>query len=307
MHPAYSVIAFTTLSGAGFGLGFFLSLGVLPLTQEVGIAAWGSVFALIISGLIASLVHLKQPQRFILALTQWRSSWLSREAVLALATLVPFAICAFGWIVYGVFWWVAGLAGAILATATVYATAMIYASLKPIRHWAHPVTPFLYLGFALSNGAGLFLVLGTWSMRIPSSWILTTGLAIVFAMLTQMLWWISNDNARSSATIGSATGLARFGKVKELTPPHTQENYVQKEMGFRIARKHRLKLRFIATLLGLVMPLLFLALAYMLEGLWGILFPMAAAAHFIATLITRWLFFAEARHTAMLYYGEERT
>ena len=40
-----------------------------------------------------------------------------------------------------------------------------------------------------------------------------------------------------------ATGLGDLGSVKLLDAPNTQENYVQQEMGFNIARKHAEKLR----------------------------------------------------------------
>ena len=56
--------------------------------------------------------------------------------------------------------------------------------------------------------------------------------------------------------MASATGLGRRGKVRMLEPPHTEENYLLKEMGFRIARKHRLRLRLIVRLAGFLVPML---------------------------------------------------
>ncbi len=49
---------------------------------------------LIATGLIASLFHLGNPQRAWRALSQWRSSWLSREGVMAIATFVPLTLSA---------------------------------------------------------------------------------------------------------------------------------------------------------------------------------------------------------------------
>ena len=45
-------------------------------------------------GLLSSVLHLGQPQRAWRALSQWRSSWLSREGVAAIASLVPVAALA---------------------------------------------------------------------------------------------------------------------------------------------------------------------------------------------------------------------
>ena len=39
-------------------------------------------------------------------------------------------------------------------------------------------------------------------------------------------------------TAGAATGLGRFGAVRVLDPPHTQANFVMREMGYTVARKH---------------------------------------------------------------------
>src|SRR5687768_16431581 len=92
MHPAFSVIFFTTASGAGFGLLFWLGLlalagGLPPRAAALTLLALGA--ALAAAGLLSSLGHLGQPRRAWRAFSQWRSSWLSREGVFALATFVP--------------------------------------------------------------------------------------------------------------------------------------------------------------------------------------------------------------------------
>ncbi|MEM9269050.1 MAG: DmsC/YnfH family molybdoenzyme membrane anchor subunit, partial [Pseudomonadota bacterium] len=78
MHPAPSIIAFTALSGLGFGLMVFL--GLMPGDKSPWVMGTFCVLALALAslGLLSSLFHLGHPERFIKALTQWRSSWLSR-------------------------------------------------------------------------------------------------------------------------------------------------------------------------------------------------------------------------------------
>src|ERR1700743_1805297 len=100
MHPAYSVIFFTSASGGGYFLlvllGVFGGLGVLPPDAVLGLIAFGLAFAMLTAGLLSSTFHLGHPERAWRAFSQWRSSWLSREGVLSVATYVPaglFAIC----------------------------------------------------------------------------------------------------------------------------------------------------------------------------------------------------------------------
>ena len=93
MHPAYSVILFTTASGAGLGLLAWLALlGMLdavPADRWLGVVGLGLAFVLVAGGLIASTAHLGRPERAWRAFSQWRTSWLSREGVMAVATAVP--------------------------------------------------------------------------------------------------------------------------------------------------------------------------------------------------------------------------
>ena len=96
MHPAPSIVVFTVLSGAGYGLLALLGLGVLlgtmPATPATGLAGLGLGLGLATAGLVSSTFHLGHPERAWRALSQWRSSWLSREGVAALATFVPAAV-----------------------------------------------------------------------------------------------------------------------------------------------------------------------------------------------------------------------
>ena len=67
MHPAPSIILFTTASGAGYGLLFLLGLaapaGLLPPARAFGAVALGLALGLITLGLLASLLHLGHPER----------------------------------------------------------------------------------------------------------------------------------------------------------------------------------------------------------------------------------------------------
>ena len=80
MHPAPSVILFSVLSGAGFGLLFYLGLGYVHPYGMAAFLWWGLGYSLAVIGLLASTFHLGNPKRAVRAFSQWRSSWLSREA-----------------------------------------------------------------------------------------------------------------------------------------------------------------------------------------------------------------------------------
>src|SRR5258706_6802033 len=142
MHPTFSIVIFTTASGAGFALLFLLGLavplGLLPDDPWFGFAGLATAFALAVGGLVSSAFHLGRPERAWRAFSQWRSSWLSREGLLSVLTFMPAVVFAIGWIFFGDVSGFVGLCGvlaAALAARTIYCTRMIYASLQPIHQW----------------------------------------------------------------------------------------------------------------------------------------------------------------------------
>jgi DMSO reductase anchor subunit len=314
LHPALSVIVFTTLSGAGYGLLFWLGVlgaaGLLPAGRGFGAAGLGLALLAITAGLLSSLLHLGRPERAWRALSQWRSSWLSREGVASLATYVPAGLYAFGWVVLGDVtgvWRAAGLLAALGAAATVVATAYIYRSLTPIQRWSNAWVPPNYLALAAMTGA-LWLAAVTTAFGAERPWLF--GLAAVLLVLAACLklgYWRHIGRTAGASTAESATGLGGFGRVRLFEAPHTAENYLLKEMGFRIARKHARKLRRIALQLAFVLPLLLILVALASGGTGRLVATLLAAPlATLGVLVERWLFFAEAKHAVTLYYGAAR-
>lgn len=310
MHPAFSVIFFTVSSGAGYGLLFLLGLlvpaGLIPVERWLGLAAMAVSLGLITLGLLSSTFHLGHPERAWRAFSQWRSSWLSREGVLALITYLPAALFGAGWVFLDSVWAWAGVVSALGAAATVYCTAMIYASLKTIRQWHHRCTVPGYLLFSVAVGALWLSAILALFGRTADGQSLLAGLLLVLAWAVKWSHWRSVDREAARSSPETATGLGHLGKVRMFESPHTEENYLQKEMGFRIARKHADKLRRLALLFGLAGPIFFLLVAEMFAG-WPsvVLTLLALASGMLGVLIERWLFFAEATHTVTLYYGAE--
>lgn len=310
MKPTSSVLLLTTFTGFGYGLlawlGGYSALGLLPEQTRVLIAA-GIAIALIFTsiGLVSSMFHLEHKERAWRSFTQWRSSWLSREGVTAVLTY-PVAIA------FGVAFWHDGplfstrlLGGATLIASlgTVYCTAMIYASLKPIRQWHNAHTAPDYLLYAIFSGAVLFATLRTAVFGAPGAVAsaAAAGAAIV-ALFAKRAYWRHVDSQAPLANLAAAIGLPRGIEARPLDAPHYTENYILRQMGFTIARRHAAKLRSLALFIGFSLPLALSILAEFAPV------PMAttALALLCAALgltIERWLFFAEATHLSALYYG----
>ena len=255
MHPAYSVIIFTALSGAGYGLLFWLAAaglgGAIVIDKLFGWVALGTALSMISLGLLSSTLHLGHPERAWRAFSQWRTSWLSREGVAAVATYIPALTFAIGWVIFedisGIYAVAAGLT-MLGALVTVWCTGMIYASLTTIKAWHHPLVAPIYCVLALLTGAVALNLLITFWFNVEEN-VIWLGLAlIVTAWLMKAIYWERIDAERHSLPAADATGLARFGDVRVLEEPHTQANFVMREMGYRIARKHAETLRLVATI-----------------------------------------------------------
>ncbi|KGM52618.1 hypothetical protein N800_11410 [Lysobacter daejeonensis GH1-9] len=319
MNPAFSVIVFTTLSGAGYGLWCWLGLRLaLGGVAHADAAAWLAGAALggvlVTAGLLSSLGHLGKPGRAWRALSQWRTSWLSREGVAAVATFLPAALLlmllgarqldpvGLGFIHVPAA--LLSAAAALLVAgslATVACTAMIYASLKPIPAWRQPLVLPGYLGFALLTGGLLDQALLAIAGRASpaAAWAM---LAMAAAMAVLKLgYWHAIDTTPLAVTRGDALGLpTRQASVFER--PHTEANYVTREMVYVLARKHGRALRALALAMFAALP----AVCLLAGGIWPAAAPgllaLAALSALLGAAVERWLFFAQARHLVSLYY-----
>jgi DMSO reductase anchor subunit len=311
MHPSFSIILFTVSSGAGYGLlalfGLFIALGLAPADASLGLCALLLALGLVSIGLLSSTAHLGRPERAWRALSQWRSSWLSREGIAALAAYVPALLLALALVTGasgGAGMVLLGLLAALTAAVTVYCTAMIYRSLKPIHQWHNDHVVPNYLAVALATGALWLNALGhLWNEPSTVAGIVAL-LAVALAGFLKLRYWRFIHETTSRSTVASATGLGAMGRVRMLDPPHTEENYLLKEMGYRIGRKHATRLRSIALGAAFIAPF-FLTLPTLFgDGLaLAVLAVAALALGMFGVFIERWLFFAEAKHTVQLYYG----
>lgn len=305
MHPALSIIVFTTVSGLGYGLAAMLGLGLLDPALPAVRVAHVLALALVGAGLLASTLHLGNPQRAWRAFSQWRTSWLSREGVMAVATFVPLTIAAWLAVFEGRHAPAIGLAGAAMAAVTVYCTAMIYASLRAVDAWHNWLTPACYLLFALAGGLVLATAFAAAGGQAATPAALAAAVALIAAWAVKIAWRRRLKTLVPTSTPSGATGLGGLGTVRLFASPHGNDSYLTREMGFRIARKHADRLFAIAVAAGGVLPVLLLvAVALAGQGALAIACAgLAALLHVAGMLVERWLFFAEARHAVMAWYG----
>ena len=306
MNPAYSVILFTTASGAGYGLLALLGLVGFnhgPVSNfAFGLVAVVVALGLITVGLLSSTFHLGHPERAWRAFSQWKSSWLSREGVASVVTYIPAVLFGAAWlnIVHAPAWiGPLGLATATMCAVTVFCTAKIYSTLKTIRAWNHPLVVPVYLAFAFASGGALLTAIATIFGRFQIFQVILTVVALLWLIGLKFFYWRAIDNAARTHTMAAATGLGPG--VRQWEVPHTSENYIMKEMGFAVARKHALKLRNVVFVLFIIT---LLALAGCTQSPWFSF--VAAPAILIAAVVERWLFFAEAQHVVSLFYGAEK-
>jgi DMSO reductase anchor subunit len=286
MNPAPSVIFFSVLSGLGFGLLAYLGFGFPVLSGGMVAFTFFLIgYALAVGGLLCASLHLANPKNAIKSFSQWRTSWLSREAWAAVVSLCVMGIYAALILFYDTripaLGWVAGA----LCLFTVFTTSMIYTQIKAVPRWNHISTPVMFMAYAVSGGALL------------SGNVEIAGILLLLAGLAQLWNWIAGDKrfAEAGSTINTATGLK--GDMRQFEPPHTGDSYLLREMVYQVGRKHRLKLRLIALLGAAIIPS---TLMLMPVTHWVAI--LAVVLHLVGVFAARWLFFAEAEHVVGLYY-----
>ncbi|MEH6577226.1 MAG: DmsC/YnfH family molybdoenzyme membrane anchor subunit [Amphritea sp.] len=307
MHPAFSVLVFTVMSGAGYGLTTLMVLGHLSglsQLQDSTVLLSGGVlsFLLISVGLLSSTLHLANPKNAWRSFSRFKTSWLSREAVFAVL-YYPFLLIYLAGIwmngaeIGGVFL-LAGIIAAVLAMVTLFCTSMIYASLKTIRQWNSSLTPVNYIALGLMSGSLLLatvqaVVSGDLSSALQQ---LALGLLVLGAVVKVIyLFWIGKP---AGSTINTATGFTQ-ASVRLLDQGHSSNGFLNNEFGYTVAANKLVRLRLLMLVMAFVVPFLLLLVSS------SVLTVVAALLVVAGLLVERWLFFAEARHVVRLFHGDQ--
>lgn len=304
MHPAWSLLLFTSLAGTAQGLLLALAVAswLLPLPTGFLLGAIALAEVLLTAGLLASFFHLGQKGRAWRAAAMWRTSWMSREVI-----ILPLLMA---WVAL---WWLAiamdasptvlRVLSALVVVGTFalwYCTAMIYACLRFLQEWAHPLTVVNFTLLGMSSGSVLLCALSSLAgqndlLQSLQFWALGSTLLAWF-MRRQAL----RRNARLSptSTLQSATGIQN-------------PNLVQKSMGMSAGSFNTREFFHGATAqtvrrMPYVFQILLFALPLLLVAALGahsaMAWILAVLLQFAGLLAERWVFFAQARHPQNLFY-----
>lgn len=296
MRPAFSVLFLTTLIGAGQGL--FIALFFVELLAAPGLTpgffAGGSVLVLALSALggVSSVFHLGHPERAWRAMTMWRTSWLAREGI----ALPAFMAAVFAW---GVAHWMhsgytlaIGTVGVGLAIVLYVCTGMIYAAIKVLKEWAHPLTLVNFITLGCASGTTLaaayagFAAPELMAPLAQAAFVLT---ALSLVTRAASLW--RNATLRPVSTLQSAIGI-RHPRIVQKSQGAMGGSYNTREF---FHGKSDAFVRGVLVTLALGAFVLPLALVLSVPLL-------AFVLQYAGLLAERWYFFAEAQHPQNLYY-----
>ncbi len=303
MNPAFSVVVFTTISGAAQGLLVTLALALLagmPMAGGFVSAALILAEVMLLIGLGASFGHLGRPERAWRAVLMWRTSWLSRE-VIALPAFI--AVVALWWwlLRQGIQTPLLPVAVIVLAALLWVCTGMIYACLRFIEEWAQPLTLVNFVLIGLSSGLILASALAAWAGEIqllrasgPAAVVLT-----LLALVTRLLALRHNAQLKHKSDLHSATGI-RTPNLVQKSMGMTGGSFNTREFfhGRSLAVLRQVKL--VLVLLGFVLPSLLALWAVASGSTWP--WMLAVLSQVPGLLADRWFFFAQAKHPQNLYY-----
>lgn len=311
MHPAFSVLIFTVTSGFGYGLMIMLILAQLhhgePMFSDVQyFAALGLALALISIGLLSSTFHLANKKNAWRAFSQFKTSWLSREGVLAIA-FYPLVLT------YIALLWqqhfestvastVFGVLCIALSFVLTHCTAMIYASLKTIPQWHSSRVPAAFQLFCVYSGVLLYIaVLAVYGKPVPGALTAFAGLLAV-AGLVMKLEYFTFVGRPETTTINTATTFTE-ARVRLFDTGHSAENFLQREFVYDVGPKTKMLARRLMLATVFLVPVCMLILQHLqfVEAVWSRVLLVVFC--YLGLLLERWLFFVEAKHVVRRFYG----
>lgn len=322
MHPAFSVIFLTTLLGIGQGLflalitaQLYIAINLVDVHEPAQFYAYGTLISLafLALGLVASFFHLGRPERAWRTITQWRTSWLSRE-VIALPAFMLF-VCLYGAAhFFGIdipllqltenvtitLTLALGLIATLLCFTLFICTGMIYACIKFLQEWATPLT---VLNFILMGGASGFTVAAVYAaIKAPNLINLFAGWAIVLtfmAAVMRILSLLRNARLKPKSTPKSAIGI-RHSNIRQSAQGAMGGSYNTREYFHGKSFNFVRAIKWLFLFLAFAAPLFLLAVG-LVQGV-VLVFILAAITQYSGLVAERWFFFAQANHPQNIYY-----
>jgi len=321
MNPPFSVIFLTVLIGAGQGLFLTLYIGeiytlidapVVRMSSQMAQAGGVSVIFLLTLGLFSSVFHLGRPERSWRAVTQWRTSWLSREIIVLLFFITTITLWTFVrplnismvsmelFSIELVFDLLIGSIAAALSVLLYVCTAMIYASIKFIREWSNPFTVPNYLLLGLASGAAHAVILASYFESLLMDIYVILALSfIVVAMGVRLLSLYQNSKNNRKASMALKASNAKVRQISKGVSDNSSNIY---DFFHRTKPSFMLVIMVLFPVLAFVAPFLLIIFGWD-SGNIDVLF-LAVLVQYVGLLLERWLFFAQVRHPQNVYYSD---
>ncbi len=322
MHPAFSVIFLTTLSGVGQGLFLALftgqsyaALGLVRVNDSPTFYTVGSFIALLFlgAGLAASFFHLGRPERGWRAASQWRTSWLSREVIVLpafMAVVFVFGLLHYmGWDpniigadnpLQGQLSLFVGMLGALICLALFVCTGMIYACIRFLQEWHSSLTVVNYLllgtasGFTLATAyaalyaPNLLTLFGVWAAIITFAGLISRSASL-----------IRNARIKYKSTLQTAIGV-RHATIAQSSQGLMGGSFNTREFFHGASQLMFKSIKWIFLVLVFPVPLALLWAGMNLHA--PALLLAAFVVQYLGLIAERWFFFAQANHPQNLYY-----
>jgi len=315
MHPAFSVIFFTVVSGAGYALISLLSLfnflnfGMLIDKNTFFIIAITSA-VLFTMGLISSTFHLANPKNAWRAFMRFKTSWLAREGLLAILFYPILALYLYFIYIdmqinnFMLMQYYSFLIFTI-STVIIYCTGMIYACLKTIPQWNTIWTPINYITIGFALAAMIFFFILNLNGYDTTSYENYTLSIIAFSLATKLTYYFVIRLPKYN--IADATNAAvklKSTNVRLLDVGHTGGTFLTDEFGYKVAERKLFRIKILSIFSGFIIPFfLIYTYSFIYENI--ALCSLAIFLSFIGMISERWLFFAQAKHVVNLYHGVE--
>lgn len=321
MNPAFSVIFLTTLIGVGQGLFVAMftgqsisALGFLP-AQSNQFYVFGSIIVIgfLVAGLIASFFHLGHPERAWRAAAMWRTSWLSRE-VIVLPVLMA-AVAVYG-LIHNYDWslrhvgiengfngdlaLIIGAVGVAMTFALFICTGMIYACIKFLQEWSHPLTVINFTLFGLCSGFLLATLVAQYRAPDFTNLFGISTLVLLILVLVTRTWSLyRNSKLRPKSTLQSAIGI-RHNKIQQKSQGFMGGSVNTRDFFHHVSPIIFKSIKWVFLLFVFPVALVFLVGGMILQS--ATLLAFAFVLQYIGLLGERWFFFAQANHPQNLYY-----
>jgi DMSO reductase anchor subunit len=303
VNPAFSVVFFTTLAGAAQGLVVTLALAAcadVPMSLAFQQLALVVAVVMLVAALLISFLHLGRPGRAWRAVLMWRTSWLSREVIVLPAYI---AVVALWWLALGagVFTLWLPLLALVMSVALWYCTGMIYACIRFIQEWAHPLTLVNFMLGGMASGLVLACALAATRAEIP----LLASAGPCALVVTLVAWFMRARSLQRNArlvprsTLQTATGITTT-PLRQTSMGMSAGAFNTREFFHGVTTRVLANVRRVLVVMGYALPALFAM--WGLQGGGTLAWVLAAVVQAPGMVADRWFFFAQARHPQNLYY-----